>query len=69
MSFELSLYSWIDGLDDDIQWSELFLLRVQSVSAFMHERLGAWLYRVPIITKGIYNRTFFMECSQTWEMP
>ncbi len=28
MSFELCLYSWIAGLDDDIQCSELFLLRV-----------------------------------------
>ena len=27
-SFELPLYSWIAGLHDDIQWSELFLLRV-----------------------------------------
>ena len=29
-SFELSLYSWIDGLDDDIQWNGVFLLRVHS---------------------------------------
>ncbi len=29
VSFELSLYIWIGGLDDDIQVSELFLLRVQ----------------------------------------
>ena len=28
VSFELSLYSWISGLDDDIKWSELFHLRV-----------------------------------------
>ncbi len=28
VSVELSLYSWIACLDDDIQWSELFLLRV-----------------------------------------
>ncbi len=28
ISFELYLYSWIDGLDDDIQLRELFLLRV-----------------------------------------
>ncbi len=44
-SVELSLYSWIVGLDVDIQWSELFLLRVQwshallnfFLSAFKHE--------------------------------
>ena len=28
VNFELSLYSWIAGLYDVIQWSELFLLRV-----------------------------------------
>ncbi len=28
MTVELLLRSWIAGLDDDIQWSELFLLRV-----------------------------------------
>ncbi len=28
VTVELSLYSWIAGLDDDIHWSELFLLRV-----------------------------------------
>ncbi len=28
VSFELSLHSWIAGLDDYIQWSGLFLLRV-----------------------------------------
>ncbi len=28
VSFELSLYNWIAGLDDDVQWNELFLLRV-----------------------------------------
>ena len=27
-SFRLSLYSWIAGLDEDEQWSELFVLRV-----------------------------------------
>ena len=27
-SFQLSLYSWIAGVDDDEQWSELFVLRV-----------------------------------------
>ena len=28
VTFELFLYSWIYGLDDDIQWSELGILRV-----------------------------------------
>ena len=31
MTVELLLCSWITGLDDDIQWSELFLLRVYLV--------------------------------------
>ena len=30
VNFELSLYSWNRALDDDIQWSELFLLRVHA---------------------------------------
>ena len=30
-SFQLSLYSWIAGLDDDEQWSELFVMRVQAL--------------------------------------
>ena len=28
VSFELASYSWIAGLDYNIQWNELFLLRV-----------------------------------------
>ena len=31
MSVELSLYSWITCLDDDIQWSELSLLREHEI--------------------------------------
>ena len=33
-SLELSLYSWIACLDDDIQLNELFLLRVQVSQLF-----------------------------------
>ncbi len=33
MTVELRICSWITGLDDDIQWNELFLLRMQDGAA------------------------------------
>ena len=41
MSFGLSLYSWIDGLDDDILWSELVLLRVLEILDLKNLKCGS----------------------------
>ncbi len=41
VSFELSLCSWIAGLDDDTQGSELFLLRVLKVLVVVTPNKGS----------------------------
>ena len=47
MTVELLLRSWITGLDDDIQWSELFLLRVQDLGILGNSGISGQLSAIP----------------------
>ena len=48
----LSLYSWIACLDDDIQWSELFLLRVYYIVLIVKPFMMCVLLRKDVKWKG-----------------
>ena len=53
VSFELSLYSWFAGWDDDIKWNGPFLLRVQVVSLLLIKLKNDLRKRIESQKKGL----------------
>ena len=66
MTVQLLLRSWITGLDVDIQWSELFLLRVRSQNSALWE---LYWKMVPFLVKRHQNSSLLAKCPPTKRAP
>ena len=55
MTVELLLCSWIAGLDDDIQWSELFFLRVCYHFCNNPLHIASWQEAIEVQTEELFT--------------